>query len=108
MKNRICTWLGPFIDWFVAVPRHAKGKVPVFLHLNYAGLEQVAAKKTNHYDLPWDQLGAHGYAFMSARYSQIRIPRNFCIRRSAMSAVRKRMVSRPMTGSGRLTSQIRF
>lgn len=62
---------GPVIDWFVAVPRHAKGKVPVFLHLNYAGLDKIAAKKTNHYDLPWDQLMAHGYAFMSAKYVQI-------------------------------------
>ena len=62
---------GPVIDWFVAVPRHAKGKVPVFLHLNYAGLEKVAAKKTNHYDLPWDMLIANGYAFMSAQYEQI-------------------------------------
>ena len=62
---------GPVIDWFVAVPRHSKGKVPVFLHLNYAGLEKIAAKKTNHYDLPWDMLIANGYAFMSARYTQI-------------------------------------
>ena len=62
---------GPVIDWFVAVPRHAKGKVPVFLHLNYAGLEKIAAKKTNHYDIPWDMLIANGYAFMSAQYEQI-------------------------------------
>ena len=62
---------GPVIDWFVVVPRHAKGRVPVFLHLNYAGLEKIAAKKTNHYDLPWDMLIANGYAFMSARYTQI-------------------------------------
>ena len=62
---------GPVIDWFVVTPRHAKGDVPVFLHLNYAGLESVAAKKTNHYDLPWDRLVAEGYAFMSARYTQI-------------------------------------
>lgn len=62
---------GPVIDWFVALPRHAKGKVPVFLHLNYIGLEKIAEKKTNHYDLPWDMLVANGYAFMSAKYSQI-------------------------------------
>ena len=62
---------GPVIDWFVAVPRHAKGRVPVFLHLNYAGLNKIAAKKTNHYDLPLDMLIANGYAFMSARYTQI-------------------------------------
>ena len=62
---------GPFIDWFVVLPRYAKGPSPVFLHLNYAGLEKVAAKKTNHYDLPWDMLVAHGYGFMSAKYTQI-------------------------------------
>ena len=62
---------GPAIDWFLALPRHAKGPVPVFLHLNYAGLDSVAAKKTNHYDLPWDMLVANGYAFMSAKYTQI-------------------------------------
>lgn len=62
---------GPAIDWLVVLPRHAKDKVPVFLHLNYAGLEKIAAKKTNHYDLPWDMLIANGYAFMSAKYTQI-------------------------------------
>ena len=62
---------GPVIDWLVAVPRHAKGKVPVFLHLNYAGLEKIANKKTVHYDLPWDQLIANGFAFMSSQYEQI-------------------------------------
>ena len=62
---------GPVIDWFVAVPRHAKGKVPVFLHLNYHGIEKVAAGRTNHYHLPWDMLIANGYAFMSAKYTQI-------------------------------------
>ena len=62
---------GPVVDWFVAVPRHAKGKVPVFLHLNYAGLDKVAARRTNHFPLPWDMLIATGYAFMSAKYTQI-------------------------------------
>ena len=62
---------GPVIDWLVVTPRHAKGAVPVFLHLNYAGLDKIEAKKTNHYDLPWDMLVANGYAFMSARYTQI-------------------------------------
>jgi hypothetical protein len=62
---------GPVIDWFVVVPRHAKAKVPVFLHLNYSGLDSVAGGKTNHFDLPWDMLNANGYAFMSARYTQI-------------------------------------
>ena len=62
---------GPAIDWIVVLPRHAKGPVPVFLHLNYAGLDKIEAKKTNHYDLPWDMLVANGYAFMSAHYTQI-------------------------------------
>lgn len=62
---------GPAIDWLVVLPRHVKGKAPVFLHLNYAGLDSIAAKKTNHYDLPWDMLVANGWAFMSARYTQI-------------------------------------
>ena len=62
---------GPAIDWLVILPRHAKGPVPVFLHLNYAGLDKIAQKKTNHYDLPWDMLVASGYAFMSAHYTQI-------------------------------------
>ena len=62
---------GPAIDWLVILPRHAKRRVPVFLHLNYAGLEKISEKKTNHYDLPWDMLVANGYAFMSARYTQI-------------------------------------
>lgn len=62
---------GPVIDWIVVVPRQAKEKAPVFLHLNYAGLESIAAKKTNHYDLPWDMMVANGYAFMSAKYTQI-------------------------------------
>ena len=62
---------GPCIDWLVVLPRHATKKAPVFLHLNYAGLDQIAAKKTNHYDLPLDTLIARGYAFMSAKYTQI-------------------------------------
>ena len=62
---------GPAIDWIVILPRHAKGPVPVFLHLNYAGIDKIAEKRTNHYDLPWDMLVANGYAFMSARYTQI-------------------------------------
>ena len=62
---------GPAIDWIVVLPRHAKEKVPVFLHLNYAGLDSIERKRANHYDLPWDMLVASGYAFMSARYTQI-------------------------------------
>ena len=62
---------GPAIDWVVILPRHANGPVPVFLHLNYAGVDEIERKKTNHYDLPWDMLVANGYAFMSAHYMQI-------------------------------------
>jgi len=62
---------GPAIDWIVVLPRHAEGPVPVFVHLNYAGLDEIERKRTNHYDLPWDMLVADGYAFMSAHYAQI-------------------------------------
>ena len=62
---------GPVIDWIVFVPRFAKGKVPVFLHLNYKGNDFIATGKTNHYTLPLEQIAAHGYAFMSAHYTQI-------------------------------------
>ena len=61
----------PVIDWIVVLPRHARERVPVFLHLNYAGLDKIESKKTNHYNLPWDVLVASGYAFMSACYTQI-------------------------------------
>ena len=62
---------GPVIDWFAAIPRYAKKPCPVFLHLNYAGLDEIEAKRTNHFDLPWDMLVANGYSFMSANYTQI-------------------------------------
>ena len=62
---------GPVIDWIVFVPRHAKGKSPVFLHLNYKGNDLIASGMTNHYTLPLEQLIARGYAFMSANYRQI-------------------------------------
>jgi len=62
---------GPVIDWIVYVPRHAKGKVPVILHLNYNGNDFIATGKTNHYTLPLEQIAARGYAFMSAQYTQI-------------------------------------
>ena len=67
---------GPVVDWLVIVPRHARGRVPVFLHLNYAGIEKVAEGRTNHFKLPWEMLIANGYAFMSARYSQITADNN--------------------------------
>jgi len=62
---------GPCIDWLVILPRFAKGKVPVFLHLNYAGLDRIEKGKTNHFTLPIEQITARGYAFMSAHYTQI-------------------------------------
>ena len=37
----------------------------------YGTNNKISEKKTNHYDLPWDMLVANGYAFMSARYTQI-------------------------------------
>ncbi len=62
---------GPVIDWIVFVPRHAKQPCPVILHLNYGGNDTIAAGRTNHYLLPLGDIAAHGYAFMSARYTQI-------------------------------------
>ena len=70
---------GPHVDWLVLVPVHAKGKSPVFLHLNYKGNDVIASGHTNHYVLPWEMLIANGYAFMSACYQDItsdRIPPN--------------------------------
>ena len=62
---------GPVIDWIVFVPRFAKEKVPVVLHLNYKGNDLIASGRTNHYKLPLEQIAARGYAFMSAQYTQI-------------------------------------
>ena len=62
---------GPVIDWIVFVPKYAKHPCPVILHLNYKGNDMVAAGKTNHYLLPLGDFTAHGYAFMSAHYTQI-------------------------------------
>ena len=62
---------GPWIDWYVVVPRHAKGRVPVFLHMNYKGNQMIAEGRTNHYALPMDQLVARGYAFMSCCYTNV-------------------------------------
>ena len=62
---------GPYVDWFAVIPTHAKGKAPVFLHLNYKGIDVVAKGKTNHYILPLEMLVANGYAYMSACYKQI-------------------------------------
>lgn len=62
---------GPVIDWLVIVPRFAKGRVPVILHLNYKGNDLVSSGRTNHYTLPLEHIAARGYAFMSAHYTQI-------------------------------------
>ena len=62
---------GPAVDWLVFLPRFAKGRVPVFLHLNYKGFGLVEQGRTNHYTLPLEHLAARGYAFMTAHYTQI-------------------------------------
>lgn len=62
---------GPFVDWIVFIPRHAKKPCPVILHLNYAGNGKIASGRTNHYVLPLGEFTARGYAFMSANYRQI-------------------------------------
>ena len=62
---------GPIIDWVVFIPKYAKHPCPVILHLNYKGNDVVASGKTNHYLLPLDGFTARGYAFMSAKYTQI-------------------------------------
>ena len=62
---------GPHVDWLALVPVHARGKAPVFLHLNYKGIDVVASGKTNHFTFPWEQLVANGFAFMSACYKDI-------------------------------------
>ena len=62
---------GPSIDWLVILPRHANGKVPVFLHMNYKGNDLVRQGLTNHFKFPWEQLVARGYAVMSARYENV-------------------------------------
>ena len=62
---------GPCIDWVVIVPKYAKRPCPVILHLNYAGNDKIAAGRTNHYLMPIGDIVAHGYGFMSAKYTQI-------------------------------------
>ena len=63
---------GPFIDWLVHVPRYAPKPCPVILHLNYKGNDSIANEgRTNHYVLPFGEITARGYAFMTARYTQI-------------------------------------
>ena len=62
---------GPVIDWVVFIPVHAAKPCPVILHLNYKGNDVVASGRTNHYLLPLGDIAAHGYAFMSAQYTQI-------------------------------------
>ena len=68
---------GPAIDWIVFVPKYAKKPCPAILHLNYKGNDRIAEGSTNHYLLPIGDMVAHGYAFMSACYTQITAdPRN--------------------------------
>lgn len=62
---------GPFVDWIMFVPVHAKKPCPVILHLNYKGNDLIAAGRTNHYILPLGEMTARGYAFMSANYVQM-------------------------------------
>lgn len=62
---------GPAIDWIVFIPRYAAKPCPVILHLNYHGNDLIASGRTNHYVLPLGEFTARGYAFMSARYTQI-------------------------------------
>jgi hypothetical protein len=60
------------IDWLVHIPKYAKKPCPVILHLNYKGNDFLAKEgRTNHYILPFGQITARGYAFMSAQYTQI-------------------------------------
>jgi hypothetical protein len=62
---------GPFVDWILFVPVHAKKPCPVILHLNYKGNDNIAEGRTNHYLLPLGDMAARGYAFMSANYVQM-------------------------------------
>jgi beta-galactosidase len=63
---------GPVIDWLAFVPRYAKGKIGVMLHLNYRGNDHISEKwRTNHYKIPIDMILARGYVFMTAHYQQI-------------------------------------
>ena len=67
---------GPSFDWFVFLPRFAKGPVPTILQLNYRGAEEYMSggrltdpDETSHCSLP--MILARGYAFMTARYTDI-------------------------------------
>ena len=63
---------GPHVDWLVHLPRCAPKPCPVILHLNYRGNDSVAKEgRTNHYVLPFGEITARGYAFMTAHYTQI-------------------------------------
>ena len=62
---------GPVIDWVVFVPKYKSRPCPVILHLNYAGNDNIASGKTNHYKLPFEEFAVRRYAFMSAKYTQI-------------------------------------
>lgn len=60
---------GPSVEWVAIVPRYAKRPCPVIVHLNYRGNDRIASGRTNHYVLPLGDIVAHGYAFLSARYT---------------------------------------
>ncbi len=62
---------GPVIDWIVFVPAGSKRPVPVFVHLNYNGCDQIATGNTNHFPIPMAELSARGLGLMSAHYLQV-------------------------------------
>ena len=63
---------GPVVDWLVHIPKYAPKPCPVILHLNYKGNDYIAKEgRTNHYILPFGEITARGYAFMTAQYTQI-------------------------------------
>ncbi len=73
-RYRICfraDGTGPAIDWIVFLPLQAKGPVPVFVHLNYKGCDLIATGNTNHFPIPFTDLAAKGFGFMSAHYIQV-------------------------------------
>lgn len=77
VERRYRTWFrtdktGPVIDWIVLAPTaEFLRPCPVFLHLNYLGLDKIASGNTNHFPIPLGEMAARGYALMSAHYTQI-------------------------------------
>ena len=65
---------GPSFDWDVWLPRHAKGRVPVILWLNYDGSQDLIDTRQNpdgNTIFPVGMLMAKGYAVMTARYTDV-------------------------------------